>query len=361
MHNYLCQVFKAPVLFVLLCSCIFSAVAESNVFDQSLLQNKQSFISVSGNKFVDENNQVFVFRGVSVADPDSLLDKKQWNKQLFEVVHSWGANTIRLPIHPRAWRKHGNSDYLKLLDQAVVWANELDMYLIIDWHSIGYLETGKYQSEGYITDKTETFDFWQTIAQRYKNIPTTAIYELFNEPTTLQEPWGKKEWLQWKALNEQMIDIIYKVDTRVIPIVAGFNWAYDLSYVMDYPVEREGIAYVSHPYPQKVNPKPPSKKKFHKAWEKTWGHVSQKYPLILTELGWVQADGYGAHVPVKNDGSYGPHILDYMETRGISWIAWVFDPQWSPTMINNWDFEPSEQGAFWRKSMLEARAREAKK
>ena len=32
-----------------------------------------------------------------------------------------------------------------LLDQAVDWANELGLYLILDWHSIGNLKEEKFQ------------------------------------------------------------------------------------------------------------------------------------------------------------------------------------------------------------------------
>lgn len=67
----------------------------------------------------------------------------------------------------------------------------------------------------------------------------------------------------------------------------------------------------------------------------------------------MQPDGYGAHIPVNDDGNYGPRIVDYMEKRGISWTAWVFDPVCSPTMINNWEFEPSEQGTFFKKIVRE--------
>jgi len=322
-------------------------------FDSSLLVNKQDFIRVKGNKFIDEKGKVFVFRGVSVADPDKLVKDKQWKKSLFAELKEWGVNTIRLPIHPRAWRERGQEEYFKLIDQAVVWANEFDQYLIIDWHSIGYLASGNYQHPMYTTDKQETFRFWLDVAYRYQGIPTTAVYELFNEPTTLDKPWGKTEWAEWKALNEQMIDIIYAIDKDVIPLVAGFNWAYDLTPIKKAPVDRPGIAYASHPYPQKVQQEPAAKEVFFKGWEEKWGFASKKYPLICTELGWVQPDGYGAHIPVKNDGSYGPQIIEYMEARGISWAAWVFDPQWSPTMIIDWNFTPSEQGAFFKKVMLE--------
>lgn len=330
-------------------------------FDATLLTKPQGFISVKRDKFVDENDKTFIFRGVSIADPDTLARQNRWDKKLFEVIHEWGANTVRLPIHPRAWRNRGQDDYFKLLDQAVIWANAFDLYLIIDWHSIGYLESGKYQHEMYFTDKRETFRFWHDIAWRYQNIPTIAVYELFNEPTTLKDEWNRDTWLQWRETNEQMIDIIYALDKKVIPLVAGFNWAYDLSFVKKHPVRREGIAYASHPYPQKEKPEDPTAANFHRLWEQSWGHISKQHPLILSEIGWVQADGYGAHEPVINDGSYGPQMMEYTREKGLSWIAWVFDPRWSPTMIHNWDFEPTEQGEFWRASMLEMRARESQR
>ena len=320
-------------------------------FDAGQLKREQDTIRVEGNSFVDENGKTFVFRGVSIADPDKLSKENQWNRRLFEEVKRWGANTIRVPIHPHTWRERGQADYLALIDQAVIWANELDIYLIIDWHSIGYLASGTYQHPLYVTDRQETVRFWHEIAYRYQGIPTTAAYELFNEPTTLQEPWGDTQWAEWKALNEQMIDVIYAMDAQVIPLVAGFNWAYDLTPIKMSPIDRPGIAYTCHPYPQKAQPEPVSKDNFFALWEEKWGFASKTYPMICTELGWVQPGGYGAHVPVMNDGSYGPHIVEFMESRGVSWTAWVFDPRWAPTMINDWDFTPSEQGAFFRQVM----------
>jgi endoglucanase len=320
-------------------------------FDVGQLARDQDRIHVQGNRFVDEAGNTFIFRGVSIADPDKLAKEKQWKKSLFQEVKRWGANTIRLPIHPRAWRERGHADYLKLVDQAVIWANELDIYLIIDWHSIGYLASGNYQHPMYVTDRQETLRFWHDIAYRYQGIPTTAVYELFNEPTTLKDPWGEAEWAEWKALNEQMIDVIYAIDDDVIPLVAGFNWAYDLTPIKTSPIDRPRIAYTSHPYPQKEQPAPASKESFFALWEEKWGFASKQYPMICTELGWVRPDGYGAHIPVKNDGSYGPQIVEFMESRGISWTAWVFDPHWSPTLITDWDFSPSEQGAFFKQVM----------
>lgn len=317
-------------------------------FDLKRLSKKQSFISVKGNQLVNEQGQPFLLKGVNIADPDKLIKQSQWRKGLFQEIKDWGANVIRLPIHPVAWRSRGEKDYLAVIDQAVEWANQLDLYLIVDWHSIGYLPTEQFQHEMYDTTIKETRAFWKTIAFRYQNVPTIAVYELFNEPTDLGGKAGQANWQDWKQLNEELIDIIYAHDKNVIPLVAGFNWAYDLRPLRTAPVEREGVAYAVHPYPQKAKPEVKSKENFFALWEEVWGFAAQDYPLIATELGWVDENGYGAHIPVINDGSYGPHIVEFMAMKNISYTVWVFDPDWSPTMINNWQFEPSEQGAFFK-------------
>lgn len=323
-------------------------------FDRSSLTVEQDVIRVRGNRFVDERGGTFVFRGMNIADPSKLLTDGRWDRRIFEEINAWGANTVRVPVHPAAWRYRGRDRYLELIDDAVRWANELGMYLIVDWHSIGYLPTELYQHDMYVTTKQETLSFWRDIAFRYQDVPTVAVYELFNEPTTQGNTLGKRNWTEWKSLNEYIIDMIRARDEAVIPLVAGFNWAYDLRNVRDDPVEREGVAYASHPYPQKARPDVPGKESIFAQWEEAWGFVADTYPMILTEIGWVREDGYGAHVPVINDGSYGPMIAEYMEKKGLSWTGWVFDPDWSPVMIEDWDFTPSEQGAFFRQLMLDA-------
>lgn len=50
---------------------------------------------------------------------------------------------------------------------------------------------------------------------------------------------------------EEIIGIIYAHDTNKIPIVAGFNWAYELTDVKFEPIAYPNVAYVTHPYPQK--------------------------------------------------------------------------------------------------------------
>ena len=89
---------------------------------------------------------------------DKLARAGRWSRELFEEVADWGANVVRLPVHPVAWRARGRDGYFRLLDPAVVWASELGLYLMIDWHSIGNLQSGLFQHPLYDTTRPETLD-----------------------------------------------------------------------------------------------------------------------------------------------------------------------------------------------------------
>ena len=304
-------------------------------------------LSVEGNRFVNPAGQTVVLRGLALADPAELIAKKQWSRRYFEQAKSWNANVVRVPVHPADWRRLGEATYLKHLDEAVLWSGELGMYVIIDWHSIGNILTGVYHRPGYITSRDETFRFWYTIAERYKGISTVAMYELFNEPTNREGMMGRLPWADYKAYIEELIYMIRKIDNRAIPLVAGFNWGYDLTQVRDHPIAFPGVAYVTHPYPQK------RRDNWEENWQRDWGFVAEKYPMVATEFGFMSANERGAHVPVIGDEVYGEAIIKFFEQRGISWTPWVFDAEWSPPLLANWKFEPSRQGKFFRDKLRE--------
>lgn len=322
-------------------------------FDTARLSKQLPAVRVKGNRFVDAAGATIVFQGVSIADPDKLAREGQWKRELFEAIQSWGANVVRIPIHPAAYRGIGRDAYFELLDQAAVWATELDLYVIVDWHSIGNLATGLFQHPMYDTTRRETYEFWRSVAFRYREVPAFALYELFNEPTEYNGTLGKASWKEWKAINEELIDIIRAHENDAVPLVAGFNWAYDLTPVAQAPIARPGVAYVSHPYPQKTTAP------FAKKWDKAFGFVAAKYPLITTEIGYMPPDAPGAHEPVKDDGSYGPLITDYLSKKGASWVAWCFHTDWAPMLIADWSYTPTASGAHFRQ-VMQARAGQAK-
>jgi endoglucanase len=300
-----------------------------------------SLIRVEGNKFVNKEGKTILFRGLSISDPDKIERQGHWNKAHFEKVKETGAMIVRIPVHPVAWRDRTPQKYLELLDQAAEWCTDLGMYIIIDWHTIGNLEMELFQNPMYNTSKQETYQFWRTIAEHFRGNNTIAFYEIFNEPTTYRGQLGTITWAEWKLINEKIIDLIRSFDNETIPLVAGFDWAYDLTPIINEPINALGIGYVTHPYSNKRS------QPWEPKWEENFGFAASKYPVVATEF------GFGGFPGLKDENDYGNRIIDYLESKGISWMCWVFDPEWGPRMLKSWDtYELTESGAFFKKAMM---------
>jgi hypothetical protein len=199
-----------------------------------------------------------------------------------------------------------------------------------------------FQDPIYNTTQRETYEFWKAIALHYEGNNTVAFYELFNEPTVWNGRLGRMTWEEWKAINENIIDLIRAYDNEKIPLVAGFDWAYDLTPLLIDPVRAEGIGYVTHPYPHKRT------KPYEPKWEEDFGFAASKYPVVATEFSFSLGNG-----GMADNGEYGKAIINYLEKKKISWIAWVFDPKWTPRMVESWNpYKLTDCGEFFKQAML---------
>jgi hypothetical protein len=107
------------------------------------------------------------------------------------------------------------------------------------------------------------------------------------------------------------------------------------------PIAAEGVGYVSHPYPHKRS------QPFEPKWEENFGFAAGRYPVFVTEFGFT----LGKETMAEN-GEYGRAIIAYLEGKGIGWMAWVFDPEWTPRLITSWStFQLTEGGEFFRKAL----------
>ena len=318
-------------------------------------------IGVSGTQLV-ANGQEIVLKGVSMLDPLAMNRYIEvWEDDYFAQIGAWGANVVRLPIHPSEWsnRFYNGSgactfpqsyqqcrDRMAVIEQAVAWAGEHDMYSIIDWHVIGSLVTGYFQARTYRTDQAETEDFWRQIATRFKGDPRVAAYELLNEPVTDRNGWqvSEAQWIAQRDWFERLVDVIREIDPDKPIICNGLDWGYNLAYAGANPVRRERIIYGAHPYPVK----PPD-------WYDYFGYLKETYPVLATEFGF-QNDGSAVfdESAYQGSGLYRTDLDTYLETNGIGWMAWDFSPVWEPTLIADWSYTPTEQGVFYRDRMLAA-------
>jgi endoglucanase len=305
------------------------------------LVKKMPLIRVEGNRFISSEGDTILFRGLAISDPDKIESQGHWNKAHFEKVKEMGTMVCRIPVHPVAWRERTPEGYLKLLDQAVEWCTDLEMYVMIDWHSIGNLGMELFQNPMYNTTRKETYEFWRTISSHFAGHNTVAFYEIFNEPTLYRGQLGSMSWAEWKQINENIIKLMRAYDPETIPLVAGFDWAYDLTYLRYDPIEAEGIGYVTHPYPHK------RRLPWEDKWEENFGFAAEKYPVVATELSfWLRRD------ETIDAGHYGYRIINYLESKNIGWVCWVYDPQWGPRMLQSWDtYELTGVGAFFRDAL----------
>lgn len=298
-------------------------------------------ISVEGNRFVNPQGEALLFRGMAISDPDKIEEQGHWGKVHFEEVKEMGTMVVRIPVHPVAWRERTPGEYIKLLDQAVEWCTDLEMYVIIDWHSIGNLGMELFQNPMYNTSKMETYQFWRTISNHFKGHNTVAFYDIFNEPTIYRGQLGSMSWAEWKKINENVIELIRAYDPETIPLVAGLDWAYDLNPIRTDPIDAKGIGYVSHPYEHKREPP------WQPKWEEAFGFAAELYPILVTEFGFGLRPGTS-----MEEDHYGYQIISYLESRGIGWVCWVFDPEWGPRLLKSWEpYELTEAGNFFKEAM----------
>ena len=83
-------------------------------------------------------------------------------------------------------------------------------------------------------------------------------------------------------------------------------------------------------------------------WETHFGYLADRFPVIASEMGFYLKGEYENFV---DDGSYRDAILKYLDEKQISWCCWVFDPAWSPPLIQSYRYEPTVSGKFFRDAM----------
>jgi aryl-phospho-beta-D-glucosidase BglC (GH1 family) len=246
----------------------------------------QGFLKASGKQIVNEKNENILLRGIGLGgwmlqegymlklqgtNPqysikkriDSLLSPEQtqefydtWlsnfvTKADIDSLHKWGFNSVRLPMHynlftlpaeqeadsnKQTWLTKG----FALTDSLLSWCKANNMYLILDLHAapggqgndlnIADRDSTKpslWQSDA---NKIKTIELWRKLAERYKDEPNIAGYDILNEPNwgfdDVNDKHGQKEEHN-KPLRELFINItnaIRSVDKKHIIIIEGNAW-----------------------------------------------------------------------------------------------------------------------------------------
>lgn len=165
---------------------------------------------------------------------------KKYTKKDFENIKSLGADVIRLPINLHSMTDGPpnyklNDLFLNFLDEAVNWAEELNISLILDNHTFDPAKPTD-PNIGEIL-----IPVWKNMAQHFKNRSGLIYYEILNEPHGISDSL-------WRSIQGEVIDEIRLIDTAHTIIVgaSGFNSYNNLQYLTPY--EDENLIYTFHFY-----------------------------------------------------------------------------------------------------------------
>jgi hypothetical protein len=297
-------------------------VRHTEVFEHPRIAEFPSLLRVEGNQLVNEEGETVRLRGLMPIDPSDLHGQNRFSRRFFEEMRGMGANVIRLPVHPREWEE--DPDYLwRYIDRAVGWAGEMELYLIIDWHSIGNVQTGAapLMPDLYSHTFEMTVDLWQRVAAHFRDTPN-VLFEIFNEPQgILVENWHRSA--------TEIVEIIRAQGAEQPVIVGGVEYARDLSWVLEMPVEDDHVVYASHIYPAHSEV----------LWGTYFGAASESYPVLITEWGFMDENASADQPYLNGDAEgYGGPLMAYLDERGIGWVACWYDDSWAPPMFTlGWD------------------------
>lgn len=297
-----------------------------------------TMLRAKGNCITNDFSDNILLKGLMPLDFLVLYDTGRLKKATFDDMKNAGANVVRIPIHPDHWVRV--DDYLeKLVVPAVTWANELGMYAIIDLHFIGNIVTGEgINLEGVDNPKELAEDFWIKAASRFKD-SQNVLFEICNEPAQIEEK-------QWRDYADSMVDLIRSQGAAQMIIVGGVRYSQLLSWVKEYPISDNNIAYAAHIYPAHDSSE----------WENWFGEVSMNKPVIVTEWGYIDENREETEQAylVGDKNSYGVPFLNYLEEKNIGWVACWYDDTWEPEIFKKGGAGYTNYGQFVMDKLKEA-------
>lgn len=254
-------------------------------------------LRVQGTQLVDKTGNPVQLRGISTQGiawfPDYI------NEACFQQLHEeWQANVIRLSMYTAEYGGFctgGDRDVLKqLIQDGVTYAENQDMYVVLDWHILSDSNPNMYLEEAKA--------FFQEMAGRYAE-SDHVLYEICNEPN------GDATWSDIKAYAEEVIPVIRSQDEDAVILVGTPNWSQFVDQAAADPITGyDNLMYTLHFYAATHTDNLRS----------TMAQaVENGLPVFISEYGICDASGSGAIDEIQADA-----WIESLDKYGISYIAW---------------------------------------
>jgi len=259
-------------------------------------KNSLSFLHTSGHDIVNESGEKIFLKGVGLGNwllPEGYMWKfgpsgdrpRKIEKVVSDLIGKekaelfWkelrrnyiteadiqriaelGFNSVRPALNSRLFLTEAENpvyveEGFELIDSLISWCSKHKIYVIIDMHGAPGGQTGANIDDS-PNDLPELFihqkyqdqlvDLWIKIAERYKDEPTVAAYDLLNEPLPINTGSADKYKHLLVPLYKRITSEIRKIDQKHMITLEGFNWSNDWS-VFDKPFDNN-VFYQFHYY-----------------------------------------------------------------------------------------------------------------
>ncbi|MGE5519896.1 MAG: cellulase family glycosylhydrolase [Candidatus Dadabacteria bacterium] len=282
----------------------------------------------------------------------------KYTKQDFINIKGLGSDVIRLPVNLH-YMTNGSPNYTidplfyELLDQAVNWAEELQIYLILDNHTFDPSANTDPNIQNVLVK------VWDQVSQHYKNRSNYLLYEILNEPHGISaQLWGQAQQAAINSIraNDTKHTIVvggvnfnsYN-DLQTIPNYTDTNLIYTFHFYDPFVFTHQGASWVTPsmvplsgvPFPYDASKMPACPTSLKGSWIESGlnnyvndGTVSKVKSLIDIAVNFknsrnvdVFCGEFGVYIPNSNNDDrtywYGV-VRQYLEQKGIPWTIWDY-------------------------------------
>jgi len=254
-----------------------------------------------------------------------------------EYIHSLGLNLVRIPINYRLFEDDMNPRVIKkgafeYLDRVIELCAKYQIYTVIDLHALPGYQNQHWHSDNpthkallwkHKDFQDRALHLWEVIAERYKNQPWVAGYDLINEPANSD---GKKVFTYYKHLR----DAVRKIDPNHILFLEGNTYATDFKMFTEV---WDNVVYANHDYavpgfiqggdyPGYTDGRFINRDSLeHDFLKKSDFMFNHHVPLWVGEFGPVYTGN-----PVKDEMRYRilKDQLAYYNKYNVSWCIWLY-------------------------------------
>lgn len=286
-------IISAIVVFIITIAFIISKTYNSNL-SYEMKTEDVSWLKVDANKIVNDSGKSILLKGISSHGLDWYSDILTENAFKY-LRKEFDINTFRIAVYPSEELNFENvkSKLYPVVDKLI----ELDLYVIIDWHTLEECDPNVYIEE--------SKEFFAEVSKKYSDIPN-ILYEICNEPNSNPVTWDE----HIKPYAEKIIPIIRENSSKSIIIVGTPDYCKKINKAADNPLDFKNIVYSAHFYAGVHG----------KALKDNIEYALEKgIPVLVSEWGTTDANGDG-----KIYAESSKQWIEFLEEKNIGYINWSF-------------------------------------